>query len=119
MLLSGLALTCSGVVVALVAELTARGVLRRNGGAGVRIASVMKTDATWKAGHRAARPWLHGTALSFGGSGILSIVAQPSIADPGFLVGMASGLLLLCGGAAVAHQAARRTEDATGGPAEQ
>ena len=112
MLLSGLALTCSGVIVSLVGELAARGVLRRNGGAGIRIASVMKTEATWKAGHRAARPWLHGTALAFGGAGILTMAAPPSIAEPGLLVGMASGLSLLIGGAVVAHRAARHAEGA-------
>ena len=120
MLFSGLALTCSGVIVSLVGELAARGILRRNGGAGIRIASVMKTEATWKAGHRAARPWLHGTALAFGGAGILNMVATPSVAEPGLLVGMTSGFFLLIGGAVVAHRAARHTEDsAAGGSADR
>ncbi|GAA3342511.1 hypothetical protein GCM10017714_31220 [Curtobacterium pusillum] len=115
MLFSGLALTCSGVIVSLVGELAARGMLRRNGGAGIRIASVMKTEATWKAGHRAARPWLHGTALAFGGSGIVNMIATPSIAEPGLLIGMASGLFLLSSGAVIAHRAARHAEDAAAG----
>lgn len=112
MLLSGIALTCSGLAVALTAELAARGVLRRNGGAGIRIASVMRTEDTWKAGHRAARWWMHGAAMGLGGAGILSFAAAQGIAEMGLLVGMAGGLALLLIGAFVAHRTARGLDDA-------
>ena len=43
MLLSAVMLMASGLVVSTVAELTARGVLGPNGGAGIRLASVMRS----------------------------------------------------------------------------
>lgn len=115
MILSGVALTCSGVIVSLVGELAARGVLRRNGGAGIRISSVMRTEATWRAGHRAARAWLHGAAVGFCGAGLSDVFAPPRIAQPFVLIGMASGFCLLIGGAVVAHRAAGRTDDPAAG----
>lgn len=111
MLLSGLALIGSGLLVALVAELAARGVLRRNGGAGIRIASVMRTQRTWVVGHRAARWWLHGAACSICASGLLSVVAARRIADMGLLAGMAVGVSLVGVAAMIAHRAALEVED--------
>lgn len=110
MLFSGLTLIASGSIVAVVAELTARGILGPNGGAGIRIASVMRSKAAWQVGHRAARAWLHGGAAAVAGSGALSIVAPSRLADTCLPIGMALAVCLFIVGAVVAHRAARLVE---------
>lgn len=110
MLLSGLTLIASGSIVAVVAELTARGIVGPNGGAGIRIASVMRSRAAWQVGHRAARAWLHGGAAALAGSGILDIVAPSRVAATYLPIGMALAVCFLIVGAVVAHRAARLVE---------
>lgn len=107
---SGLALALSGTVIGVVAELAAHGTLGPNGAAGLRIKSVMKSDATWRAGHRAARFWLDGAGLSFIASGLLNAFATRAIADAAVIIGMAAGLALVIAGTVVAHRAARRCD---------
>jgi hypothetical protein len=110
MLLSGLALFASASVISVVAELTARGIVGPNGGAGIRIASVMRSEAAWQVGHRAARRWLHSGAAALAGSGVLDIVAPSRVADTYLPIGMALAVCFLIVGAVVAHRAARLVE---------
>ncbi|WIB00639.1 MULTISPECIES: SdpI family protein [unclassified Curtobacterium] len=109
--LSGLALAFSGVVVGVVAELAARGVLGPNGAAGIRIRSVMKSDGTWRAGHRAARLWLDGAGLCFVGGGLLNAFATKAVADAAVLIGMVAGLALVVAGSVIASRAAQRCDE--------
>lgn len=53
------------LLMAIVAEVAARGHLPRNGFVGIRIPSTLRTDEGWLAGHRAAAPvsWI-GFAIS-------------------------------------------------------
>jgi len=108
-LFSALMLIASGSVISVIAELTSRGIVGPNGGAGIRIASVMRSESTWKIGHRAARGWLHAAATALVGSGLLSLLA-PRIADSWLPIGMASAFCFLIVSAFVASRAARRSE---------
>lgn len=111
MQVSGLALAFSGVVIGVVGELAARGTLGPNGAAGIRIKSVMKSDAAWRAGHRAARLWLDGAGLCFVGGGLLNAFATRAVANPAVLIGMAAGLALVVAGSVFASRAARRCDE--------
>ncbi|MCS5523970.1 SdpI family protein [Curtobacterium flaccumfaciens pv. oortii] len=110
MLLSAVMLMASGLVVSTVAELTARGVLGPNGGAGIRLASVMRSKAAWTAGHRAARAWLHAGAAALIGSGVLGVVAPKRIVEAALPIGMALALGFLIVSGVVASRAARRSD---------
>jgi len=110
MLFSALMLIASGSVISVVAELTSRGVVGPNGGAGIRIASVMRSESTWKVGHRAARAWLHAAAAALVGSGLLSILAPQRVVDSWLPIGLAVAFCFLIVSAIVASRAARRSE---------
>ncbi|WP_282818864.1 SdpI family protein [Curtobacterium flaccumfaciens] len=113
MLLSAVMLMASGLVVSAVAELTARGVLGPNGGAGIRIASVMRSKTAWTVGHRAARAWLHTGAAALFGSGVLSAVVSTRIVEVALPIGMALALGFLIVSGVVASRAARRSDAAS------
>jgi len=108
---SGLALALSGVVIGVVGEYAARGTLGPNGAAGIRIKSVMKSDATWRAGHRAARLWLDGAGICFVGGGLVNAFATKAVADPAVLIGMVAGLVFVVAGSVFASRAARRCDE--------
>lgn len=110
MLFSALMLSASGSVISVIAELTSRGIVGPNGGAGIRIASVMRSESTWKVGHRAARAWLHAAATALVGSGLLSILAPQRIVDTWLPIGLAVAFCFLIVSAIVASRAARRSE---------
>jgi hypothetical protein len=106
MLFSGIALFASAVVIAVVAELTARGKLSVNGGAGLRIPSVMASPEAWLAGHRAARVWLHLSAASLAVPALLCVMGPSEVANIALLIGMVVAVVLLLIGTMRAHRAA-------------
>ncbi len=78
----------SGLVLGAVAEAARRGRLRRNNWVGIRTAAVMRSEAAWLSGHRAAAPWLFlaalgpvacGVALPFLPGGVVTVVALISV----------------------------------------
>ena len=103
-----------GVVVIVVARMAAAGRLPRNLFAGIRIPSTMRSDAAWRAGHRAAAP-----ALTVAGLGpVLAAVAaavttakQPELDAGKTLLRAGDGWLLGWLGLAIlqASRAARAT----------
>jgi hypothetical protein len=103
-----------GVVVIVVARMAAAGRLPRNLFAGIRIPSTMRSDAAWRAGHRAAAP-----ALTVAGLGpVLAAVAaavttakQPGLDAGKTLLRAGDGWLLGWLGLAIlqASRAARAT----------
>ena len=113
MLFSAVMLIASGMMASVVAELTARGILGPNGGAGIRIASTMQSKSAWKIGHRAARPWLHAGSAALVSSGALTIAVVTPIVDAVLPIGMALALCLLIVSAVVADRAVRRSEATT------
>jgi uncharacterized membrane protein len=102
------------VVVIVVARMAAAGRLPRNLFAGIRIPSTMRSDAAWRAGHRAAAP-----ALTVAGLGpVLAAVAaavttakQPGLDAGKTLLRAGDGWLLGWLGLAIlqASRAARAT----------
>lgn len=106
MIFSGIALLLSAVAIAVIAELTARGKVPVNGGAGIRIRSVMASQKAWETGHRAARPWLHLAAVVLATTAIISMVAERATADIALLVGMLVALTAVIISGIRAHRAA-------------
>lgn len=109
---SGIALLVSAAVVTLTAELTARGKVSVNGGAGIRIRSVMASQEAWVKGHRAARPWLHLAAAALATTALVSMVAERRTADIALLVGMLVALGDVVVAGVVAHRAASAVTEA-------
>lgn len=109
---SGVLLLISAVVIAVSAELAARGKIRVNGGVGIRIPSVMASQEAWVQGHRAARPWLHMAAAALGTTALVSMVAERPTADIALLVGMLVALTDVVLAAVIAHRAASAVDAA-------
>ncbi|GAB3213524.1 SdpI family protein [Marinactinospora thermotolerans] len=64
-------LTAAGVLLA-VARSAAKGELERNPMVGIRTRTTLSSDAAWRAGHRAAAPWLTRAAQTALVAGIVS-----------------------------------------------
>lgn len=112
MVFSGIALLIGAVVVSVIAETTARGRVSVNGGAGIRIPSVMASEQSWQGGHRAARPYLHATAGALGLAALCAIFAPTTLANIALLGGMAIGIASLAAGTVAAHRAAKKINNA-------
>lgn len=113
MIWSGIALLAGAIVVALTAELTARGKVPVNGGAGIRIRSVMASQDAWVAGHRAARAWLHLAAILLAAAAVVSMTAPRAVGDIALLVGMLAGLGSVVIAGVSAHRAATEVGEAS------
>jgi SdpI/YhfL family protein len=68
-------LVISGVTQVIRAQ-AANGDLERNAAMGIRTRATMSSDAAWRAGHRAAVPWLHAATISGCAAAAVSIVSS-------------------------------------------
>lgn len=93
-------------ITATAAVAAADGAGRRNRTAGIRIPSVMRSPATWTAGHLAARPpILSGSKLS-GTLAVLSVALTPY--GVLYFAALAASVLALLGGVGYGTYAARK-----------
>ena len=83
-----------GAVLSLVAETTARGRMGINSLVGIRVGFVTRSDAAWRAGHRAARILTHAAAAVFAAMGVLALVWRGRENVLGLIV-IAGSLLVL------------------------
>ena len=74
--LVGALLLLTGATVSEVSRRAADGRLRRNGVAGIRTRSTMRSDAAWQAGHEAARGLSDASGAVFAVSGVAAIVLR-------------------------------------------
>lgn len=102
-----LAVALSLMVVA-VTFLAARGILPLNGFIGIRTRAVMRTEATWKAGHSSALPLTAGTSLATCiAAGVVLLVSPAERLEETGLVATGVFVLGLLGAALVANRAAK------------
>jgi len=113
MIVAGVVAVLGAVVIVGVVEAAARGRLGVNQLAGIRIPSVMASDAAWVAGHRAARPltWIGGLVFAVAGAIAATAPASGLAADAVgavFGVGVAIALVCVVSAAFAARSAALR-----------
>lgn len=107
-LLSGLSLVLSGVVVVVVAEAAARSHLGANGGAGIRLPSLMSSPKAWRLGHRRARvPLDLGGAVLVAGGLFGAFAPSSTASNIWILVSMITALGAVGIGTMLAVRAAR------------
>ena len=110
----GLLFVASGAGIGFISYQAATGALGRNRSRGIRIASTLESDESWRAGHRAA---LVPSLLAAGQMALCGLVLLfTSGDDTAKLIVLASSALLVTGMAVatlLANQAAHRANDGT------
>jgi uncharacterized membrane protein len=74
----GLLWLVAGIVIGLIGWLGEHGRLPRQHWAGIRLASTMRSDATWQAAHRAGGPIMLGAGVLVASMGLLLMVFRPA-----------------------------------------
>jgi uncharacterized membrane protein len=74
----GLLWVAAGIVIGAIGWLGARGRLKRQHWAGIRLPATMRSDETWSAAHREAGPIMQSGGAIVGVVGLLVLVFQPS-----------------------------------------
>ena len=112
-LLLGRLMVGAGAVVSGVNRRAADGRLGRNAVAGIRIASTMRSDAAWRAGHAAAQGPTDASAAVFAATGLVAVLVRDAPWFAGvLLVGAHVGLGLLLVGVRRSVVAAGRADGA-------
>ena len=109
-LLLGALWIAAGAAIGTIGWLGARGRLKRQHWAGIRLRSTMRSDAAWVAAHRQAGPILQSAGGIVGTTGLLLVLFQPT-EDVTTLVSLflAAGLLgAVIGAGVVAVKAANK-----------
>ncbi len=106
------ALALAAVALGVVARLAAADRLPRNGFAGIRIPSTMRSDSAWRAGHRAALPLLRLSAVTTAAACLVAagfaVAHHPDAATAALLAGCGVLLAVLLAATVVAGRAARQ-----------
>ncbi|MGQ7297400.1 SdpI family protein [Quadrisphaera sp. KR29] len=111
--LVGALLLATGGLVPYVVARAASGRLRRNAWVGVRTPGTLASDAGWRAGHAAARPWAVAAGALMALGGLAGLVVGAGTGSPGFFVAAVVGGAVL-GAAALAAGAVRADAAARG-----
>lgn len=97
-----------GALVSVVTRRAAAGRLRRNGWAGIRVPSTLRSENAWQRGHLAAVPLSDLAGATFAVSGLVALVARdPAAFATVLLTGTLGATALLLGGVRRAVRAAR------------
>ena len=105
-----------GLVMVLIGAFGARGRLRYGHWAGLRLPSTLKSETAWRAGHRAASPWLIVGGLAGIAAGHYISGAYASRYGGWRQVIVLAEALFVLVAVLLAHRAARRADPPGGSP---